>query len=61
MIDPATNFTAGAGMIVRAVTSESPMSGGTPRAERLALAARMAPTDTEAIEAVRRLLEEVIT
>ena len=34
---------------------------GDSAAERLALAARAAATDTEAIEAVRRLLEEVLT
>jgi sulfate adenylyltransferase large subunit len=61
MIDPATNFTAGAGMIVRAVTNGTELPGGPAAAERLALAARMAATDAEAIEAVRRLLEEVLT
>jgi sulfate adenylyltransferase subunit 1 len=57
LIDPATNFTAGAGMIVHAVTNGTALAGGT--AERLALAARTAATDADAIEAVRRLLEEV--
>ncbi len=61
VIDPATNFTAGAGMIVRAVANGSAMAGTPATAERLALAARTAATDADAIEAVRRLLEEVLT
>ena len=60
LIDPATNFTAGAGMIVRAQREDAVTDVGSA-AERLALAARAAGTDTEAIEAVRRLLEEVLT
>ena len=60
LIDPATNFTAGAGMIVRAQREDAVTDVGSA-AERLALAARAAATDTEAIEAVRRLLEEVLT
>ena len=60
LIDPATNFTAGAGMIVRAQREDVVTDVGSA-AERLALAARAAGTDTEAIEAVRRLLEEVLT
>ena len=62
LIDPATQFTAGAGMIVGAVRD-----GGTagPRgpvsaAERLALAARHAGSDAEAIEAVRKALEDML-
>jgi sulfate adenylyltransferase large subunit len=60
LIDPATNFTAGAGMIVRAV-HEAPARGPRPAAaERLAVAARTAANEAEAVEAVRRLLEEVL-
>jgi sulfate adenylyltransferase large subunit len=61
VIDPATNFTAGAGMI------SSPLpepTAATPRpraAERLAELARMARSDTDAVEAVRRALEEMLT
>jgi sulfate adenylyltransferase large subunit len=60
LIDPATNFTAGAGMILRHLREDGVAGVGTA-AERLALAARAAATDADAIEAVRRLLEEVLT
>ena len=59
LIDPATNFTAGAGMILRPLRDETGVGVGSA-AERLALTARAAATDAEAIEAVRRLLEEVL-
>jgi sulfate adenylyltransferase subunit 1 (EFTu-like GTPase family) len=62
IIDPATHFTAGAGMIsnplthvVRAVNA--PISA----AERVALLARHAGSDAEAVEAVRKALEELLT
>jgi len=59
LIDPATNFTAGAGMIVEALpdTGDAIVPGA---AERLAAAARAAASDRAAIEAVRALLEEVL-
>jgi sulfate adenylyltransferase large subunit len=60
LIDPATNFTAGAGMILRPLREDAVAAVGSA-AERLALAARAAATDAEAVEAVRRLLEEVLT
>jgi sulfate adenylyltransferase large subunit len=60
LIDPATNFTAGAGMILRPLREDGVVSL-VSAAERLALAARAAPTDADAVEAVRRLLEEVLT
>jgi sulfate adenylyltransferase subunit 1 (EFTu-like GTPase family) len=60
LIDPATNFTAGAGMILRHLREDGVAEVGSA-AERLALAARSAATDADAIEAVRRLLEEVLT
>jgi sulfate adenylyltransferase large subunit len=62
LIDPGTQFTAGAGMIIGparegAVTGpQAPVSA----AERLALAARHAGSDAEAIEAVRKALEEML-
>jgi len=60
LIDSATNFTAGAGMIIGA-TRELPRHGARPAAaERLAAAARTAANETEAVEAVRRVLEEVL-
>jgi sulfate adenylyltransferase subunit 1 (EFTu-like GTPase family) len=62
IIDPATHFTAGAGMIsnplthtVRAVNA--PISA----AERVALLARHAGSDAEAVEAVRKALEELLS
>jgi sulfate adenylyltransferase large subunit len=59
LIDPATNFTAGAGMILRPLREDGGVAVGSA-AERLALAARAAATDADAVEAVRRLLEEVL-
>jgi sulfate adenylyltransferase large subunit len=59
LIDPATNFTAGAGMILAAL----PETGATVApgaAERLAAAARGATSEAAAIDAVRTLLEEVL-
>ena len=61
LIDPATNFTAGAGMIVRRVSERDALGTGAGAAGRLALAARTAASDTEAIDAVRRVLEEILT
>jgi bifunctional enzyme CysN/CysC len=59
LIDPATNFTAGAGMIVEALP-ENGASVAPGAAERLASAARRAGTDAAAVDAVRALLEEVL-
>jgi sulfate adenylyltransferase subunit 1 (EFTu-like GTPase family) len=60
LIDSATNFTAGAGMIVGAAR-ELPRHGARPAAaERLAAAARTAVSEADAVEAVRRVLEEVL-
>ena len=61
VIDPATNATAGAGMIVRALDEASASTQGLAAAERIALAARTAPSDEAAADAVRRLLEEILT
>lgn len=63
LIDPATNFTAGAGMIVQAL---DPLIDDGPAvtrgvAERLARTARAANTDGAAIDAVRAMLEEMLT
>jgi sulfate adenylyltransferase large subunit len=62
LIDPATHFTCGAGMITEplGVTHEAhnaPLSF----AERIAHLARRAPSDAEAAEAVRKALEELLT
>ena len=61
VIDPATHFTAGAGMIVNplhhsVVATTAPISA----AERLAQLARHAGSDAEAVEAVRKALEELL-
>jgi sulfate adenylyltransferase subunit 1 len=61
LLDPATNFTAGAGMITGAVHEHgTAMSARPSAAERLARTARSAATDAEAIEAVRLALEEIL-
>ena len=62
LIDPATHFTCGAGMItdpIREVTHQhtAPLTF----AERLAHLARRAASDEEAAEAVRQALEEMLT
>jgi bifunctional enzyme CysN/CysC len=59
LIDSGTNFTAGAGMIVRPLGEAGPATAG-DAAARLALAARSAGTDADAEEAVRRLLDEIL-
>jgi sulfate adenylyltransferase subunit 1 (EFTu-like GTPase family) len=61
VIDPATNFTCGAGMIARAVSAPRADRTYRPLAERLAALARSASSDADAAEAVRRVLEETLT
>jgi sulfate adenylyltransferase large subunit len=61
LIDPATNFTAGAGMIIRRVSERQGEIATTGAAGRLAKAARMAGSESEAVDAVRRVLEEILT
>ena len=63
LIDPATHFTAGAGMIVNAVREGATAGVAAPvsAAERLALLARHAGSDAEAIEAIRKALEDMLT
>ena len=51
----------GAGMIVRALDEESGSTAGAAAAERIARAARSAPSEEAAIDAVRRLLEDMLT
>jgi sulfate adenylyltransferase large subunit len=61
LIDPATNFTAGAGMITNAVQGAAAAVLARPSAaERLVQIARGASTDAEAVEAVRRALEDIL-
>jgi sulfate adenylyltransferase subunit 1 len=61
LIDPSTNFTAGAGMIVHAVRDKTASLHEESAARRIAEAARTAATDAEAAERVRLLLEEILT
>jgi len=60
LIEPTTNFTAGAGMIAEHLTDSAP-ERHPGAAERLAHLARTAASEGEAIEAVRRALEEMLT
>ncbi len=60
LIDPATNFTAGAGMIVDPVHERDGATAAPSAAERLARLARAAASDAEATEAVRRALEDIL-
>ena len=62
IIDPATNFTSGAGMIAEALRDRA--SAGLAQAsaaERVARAARSAATEAEAVDAVRKALEELLS
>ena len=63
IIDPATHFTAGAGMITNVARDGATASAAAPvsAAERIALLARHAGSDAEAVEAVRKVLEEILT
>jgi sulfate adenylyltransferase subunit 1 len=61
LIDPTTNFTAGAGMIVNAAGERAATAAKPSAAERLARLARAASTDADAVEAVRRALEDILT
>ena len=60
LIDPATNFTAGAGMIVEAVHERPARRSEVTLAQRLAAAARAAHSESDAVEAVRTVLEEAL-
>jgi sulfate adenylyltransferase subunit 1 (EFTu-like GTPase family) len=61
IIDPATNFTAGAGMIAEILQDEAGIGGArSSAAERLARIAREAATDDAAVEAVRKELEALL-
>jgi len=61
LIDPASNFTAGAGMITEAVHQHHGGAARPSAAERLARLARGAASDAEAVDAVRKALEELLT
>jgi sulfate adenylyltransferase large subunit len=62
LIDPATQFTCGAGMITDPVReSAAAVAAPMSAAERIARLARHASSDADAIEAVRHALEEMLT
>jgi sulfate adenylyltransferase subunit 1 (EFTu-like GTPase family) len=63
LIDPATQFTCGAGMITEPVRDAAGAHHAAPLsfAERLAHIARRAASDEEAAELVRKALEEMLT
>ncbi|HEY7171638.1 MAG TPA: GTP-binding protein [Vicinamibacterales bacterium] len=61
LIDRATNFTAGAGMIAEGIRGHSTKIAKPTAAERLARVARAAGSDADAIEAVRKALEELLS
>jgi sulfate adenylyltransferase subunit 1 len=61
LIDPSSNFTAGAGMIAAAVAEGATGAGQRPSiVERITRTARAAATEAEAIAAVRQALEELL-
>lgn len=61
IIDPATNFTAGAGMVAEVLSDRGGSHRGrTGTAARLVQLARDAASEEEAIEAVRRALDEIL-
>jgi sulfate adenylyltransferase subunit 1 (EFTu-like GTPase family) len=63
LIDPATQFTCGAGMITDPIRDAAEAHHAAPLsfAERLAHMARRAASDQEAAEAIRKALEELLT
>jgi sulfate adenylyltransferase subunit 1 len=62
LIDPATHFTSGAGMIAEGVRDRTGAAAARPSAaERLARVARSAASDADAIDAVRKALEELLS
>jgi sulfate adenylyltransferase large subunit len=60
LIDPSTNFTAGAGMIIDAVGDDHVIGAKPNAAERLVSIARSAGTHDEAVAAVERALEDLL-
>jgi len=62
IIDPATHFTAGAGMISNPLhVAVKPTNAPISAAERLALLARHAGSDAEAVQAIRKALEDLLS
>ena len=62
LIDPATHFTCGAGMIAEPIREGSHLHAAPLTfAERLAHIARRAKSDEEAADLIRQALEEMLT
>jgi sulfate adenylyltransferase large subunit len=61
LIDPASGFTAGAGMISGLGEGDRTASDSVTAAERLVRLARQAPSEAEAIDAVKKALEDLLT
>ncbi len=61
LIDRATNFTAGAGMISEGLAHREAGSARPSAAQRIAQLARSAGSDGEAIDAVRKALDELLS
>jgi sulfate adenylyltransferase large subunit len=61
LVDPATQFTCGAGMITEPLHAHTVHDAPLSFAERVAHLARRAGSDEEAAEAVRKALEELLT
>lgn len=60
LIDPATNFTVGAGMIADTAGEHAAAATHLSAAERIAALARAATTDADAVQAVRDALQEML-
>ena len=60
IVDPTTNFTAGAGMIAGAVLEQAANVARPSAAERLVQIARGASSEAEAIELIRLALEDIL-
>ena len=60
LIDPATNFTAGAGMIIDAIRDDRAADYRPNAAERLVKLARSAASHEEAVAAMQRAIEELL-
>ena len=60
LIDPTTNFTAGAGMIIDAIRDDHAAEYRPNAAERLAKIARSAGSHEEAVAAMQRAIEELL-
>jgi sulfate adenylyltransferase subunit 1 len=60
LIDPTTNFTAGAGMIIDAIRDDHTSEYRPNAAERLVTIARSAASHDEAVAAMQRAIEELL-